>query len=49
MPRDEGDLVDAMELNKEFIKRLNGHIGVKGLGAHPRAKPSVHFLECATV
>ena len=46
LPRDEGDLVDAMEVNKQFIKRLNDHIGVKGLGAHPRARPSVHFLEC---
>ena len=46
LPRDEGDLIDAMELHKDFIKRLESHISVKVLGAHPRAKPSMHFLEC---
>ena len=47
IPSAEGDLLDAMEIQKKCIRWLEDQIRVKGLGCHPRAKPAlIYFLEC---
>ena len=46
LPSEQGDILEAMSIQAVYIKRLEDHIRVKGHGCHPRAKPSVYFLEC---
>ena len=46
LPREQGDILKAMDEQAACIKALEDHIRVKGLGSHPRAKPSIWFLEC---